>query len=64
MELKTNDAEILLSRSLRPLWTVCRKDLVFKVVSTLNSDTTVYNPKKEKAEKISNLFVMKGNSLV
>ena len=62
VELKTNDAEILAVQVFKTIVDpFVGKISFFKVVSgTLNSDTTVYNPKKEKAEKISSLFVMKG----
>jgi len=38
---------------------------MIKVVSgTLTSDSTVYNPKKDKSEKIGNLFLLKGKQQI
>ena len=66
VELKTNDAETLAVRVFKTIVDPFVGKISFiKVISgTLSSDTTVYNPKKDKMEKIGNLFIMKGKQQI
>lgn len=60
--LKTNDAEALAVRVFKTIVDpFVGKISYLKVISgTLTSDSSVYNPKKDRMEKIGSLFVMKG----
>jgi len=60
--LKTSESEALAVQVFKTIVDPFVGKISFlKVISgTLSADTTVYNPKKDKTEKIGNLFVMKG----
>ncbi|HOQ76515.1 MAG TPA: elongation factor G [Thermoclostridium sp.] len=66
VELKTSDSEILAVRVFKTIVDPFVGKISFvKVISgSLSSDTTVYNPKKDKMEKIGNLFIMKGKQQI
>lgn len=60
--LKTSESEALAVQVFKTIVDPFVGKISFlKVISgTLSADTTVYNPKKDKTEKIGSLFVMKG----
>ena len=64
--LKTDSGEILAVQVFKTIVDpFVGKISLLKIISgTLQSDSTVYNSKKEKPEKISNLFVMKGKQQI
>lgn len=66
VELKTDDSETLAVRVFKTIVDPFVGKISFiKVVSgSLSADSTVYNPKKDRTEKIGNLFIMKGKQQI
>ena len=66
LELKTNETEALAVQVFKTIVDpFVGKISFFKVLSgTLKPDMSVYNPLKDKMEKISNLFAMKGKQQI
>jgi len=66
VELKTSDSETLAVRVFKTIVDPFVGKISFiKVISgSLSSDTSVYNSKKDKMEKIGGLFIMKGKQQI
>lgn len=66
INLRTDDSETLAVKVFKTIVDPFVGKISFiKVISgSLSVDTTVYNPKKDKAEKIGNLFIMKGKQQI